>query len=232
MDARTRDIRIFVINHYLQTCRPPTVAEIAKETSSSPEEVNTGLEKLEALQHFTLYKKNVPALSPIAMAHPFSHLPTPYVVIQGERSWWANCAWCGFGLVSMLLRETPGQPVALKVNSGSVKEELRFDIQSEQVVTSENKNYVVHFAVPPSKFWIDVRYTCSTIQLFQSESEVAQWRDTHGFPKGAIINFDQLWRLAKAWYEDKADRNYDRKSPQEVDDLYTRLGMTDPFWKQ
>ena len=37
-------------------------------------------------------------------------------------------------------------------------------------------------------------------------------------------------RYAQAWYSDKAAYEYKRKSPVEVERLFTTLGMTGEFW--
>src|ERR1051326_5511878 len=34
--------------------------------------------------------------------HPFSTGPTCFVVRQGERLWWGNCAWCSLGIAALL----------------------------------------------------------------------------------------------------------------------------------
>lgn len=75
----------------------------------------------------------------------------------------------------MLLRENAKSSVLLRVLSGSRNDELQIEWRNGEMVTTGCKDYVAHFSVPPSQFWIDVRYTCSTIQLFQSEIQAEPW---------------------------------------------------------
>lgn len=75
----------------------------------------------------------------------------------------------------MLLRENAKSSVILRVLSGSRNDELQIEWRDGEMVTTGCKDYVAHFSVPPSQFWIDVRYTCSTIQLFQSEIQAESW---------------------------------------------------------
>ena len=57
------------------------------------------------------------------MANPFSGVPTPYRVVAGGRTWFANCAWDAFGICAALHAdgriETTcadcGEPVVIEV---------------------------------------------------------------------------------------------------------------------
>ena len=53
-----------------------------------------------------------------------------------------------------------------------------------------------------------------------------QWHQ----PRGAIISLAQQWRLAQAWYEDRYDFDWRRKTSEEIDVLWEELGFTSPFW--
>jgi hypothetical protein len=70
-----------------------------------------------------------------------------------------------------------GTPVKIHTKSGSINNELSFEVVGDKIKmtpASEDK-CVVHFSVSPSEWWKDVRYTCSTIQIFESEEEVVGW---------------------------------------------------------
>jgi Alkylmercury lyase len=86
------------------------------------------------------------------MTHPFSAVPTPYRVQcgSGSTSYWANCAWDAFGIAAILGRDTEcicrcpdcHQRMDLSVKRGSV-----------------DRDGIVHFVVPPRRFWDNVAYT-------------------------------------------------------------------------
>jgi hypothetical protein len=67
-------------------------------------------------------------------------------------------------------------PVTVVVKSGSIKEDIVFTVTGEGIHTEGDINTcVVHFSVPPSKWWVDVRFACSAIQVFRDQAEVIEW---------------------------------------------------------
>ena len=72
---------------------------------------------------------------------------------------------------------TPCIPsVTVVVKSGSIKEDIIFTVTGEGIYTEGDINtYVIHFSVPPSKWWVDVRFACSTIQVFRDKVEMIDW---------------------------------------------------------
>ncbi|KAH8807368.1 Alkylmercury lyase-domain-containing protein [Xylogone sp. PMI_703] len=223
------EVRFHIFKFYLEHCHPPSVGELATITGKSAEDVLNSLEILEQEHHLVLHKKNIATPTPIAMVHPFAHLPTPYIVSQGVKSWWANCIWCSLGLASML--NSADGVIHIHARSGSIGQEIHFEIENGTVSTkTQTKDPVIHFSVPPSEWWRDVHFTCSTIQVFASEKEPDQWCKQRGFNRGSIISLPTMWELAKVWYYDKADYQYRRKTPTEVKELYTTLGLVEAFW--
>ncbi|KAL3293157.1 putative transmembrane protein [Colletotrichum asianum] len=185
MDEVTREVRCRIFEYYLANCRPPTTQDIAESVGISEEQARVSFQQLDAAHHVVLHKPGVHTPTPICMAHPFSHLysvqndvqtnaadsivdrPTPYVVAQVTRSWWTNCAWCGFGLAAMLLGPHGSSP--------------------------------------------------SPCERYE-------------FKYGEVMNLDTMWKLSKAWYENKASHNYDRFNAQEVTDLFQELRLVSEFW--
>jgi hypothetical protein len=45
-----------------------------------------------------------------------------------------------------------------------------------------------------------------------------------------VISLDTAWRLAVAWYHDRLDPGWRRKTDDEERVLFTELGMTSDFW--
>ena len=72
---------------------------------------------------------------------------------------------------------TPCIPsVTVVVKSGSIKEDIIFTVTGEGIYTEGDINtYVIHFSVPPSKWWVDVRFACSTTQVFRDKVEMIEW---------------------------------------------------------
>jgi hypothetical protein len=81
----------------------------------------------------------------ILMAHPFAAHHDGTRVDSGERTWWGNCAWDGFGIVAALgLEEATitAQDISLDVRDGDV-----------------HGDAVFHVLVPARHWWDDIGFT-------------------------------------------------------------------------
>lgn len=66
--------------------------------------------------------------------------------------------------------------VTVVVKSGSIKEDIVFAVTDEGIhPEGDISTCVIHFSVPPSKWWADVRFACSTIQVFRDQADVIEW---------------------------------------------------------
>ncbi|NOT00649.1 MAG: hypothetical protein HOP29_08480 [Phycisphaerales bacterium] len=66
--------------------------------------------------------------------------------------------------------------------------------------------------------------------LFRSEETVKAWCTARGLPVRPLINLDQLWFLAQAWYENRLTVDSRRPGPDEMTAIFARVGLTGPFW--
>lgn len=143
----TVDLRVAVYHHILETGRVPSVAHLAMRTGMVPDDVGRELRQLQAIHALAL----APGSDEILMAHPFSASPTPYVVRTADRSFWANCAWDALAIPAVLAVDARvdarcpdcAEPIPLTFRAGLLQEH----------------EGVVHFAVPPRRFWENVGYT-------------------------------------------------------------------------
>jgi ribonuclease HI len=140
-----RAVRLFVYQHFVDTAGAPDVATIARATAIADHDVTAALRKL-ADQHAIVL---APASLSIWMAHPFSAVPTPYPVDAGGRTYWANCAWDAAGILSLV---GDGETQTLCADCG---QPAGFGVQDAALVGDG----IVHFAVPPRRFWENVAYT-------------------------------------------------------------------------
>jgi hypothetical protein len=68
--------------------------------------------------------------------------------------------------------------------------------------------------------------------LFWSEEHVEKWCRDWNLPRGELLPLDKCWHLAKAWYgPDRREPGWRRRTVEETRDLFTRLGLTSPFWR-
>ena len=66
--------------------------------------------------------------------------------------------------------------------------------------------------------------------LFRSEETVAQWCSAHEVPQRPIINLEQLWYLAVTWYGNRLTIESRRPGPDEMVEIFARVGLVGPFW--
>lgn len=69
------------------------------------------------------------------------------------------------------------------------------------------------------------------MQAFRSEGEARRWAEANGRPLGAIFPPQQLWRLARAWYDDRLDLDWQRRTASERQGLLASCGLTGRFWE-
>jgi hypothetical protein len=67
--------------------------------------------------------------------------------------------------------------------------------------------------------------------LFRSEEHVRRWAEERSIPIGGTLTTDQGWRLAHAWFHDRLDLEWRRRTPEEAQTLFASIGLTGPFWQ-
>ncbi|MGH2698432.1 MAG: hypothetical protein ACRDJL_04440 [Actinomycetota bacterium] len=67
--------------------------------------------------------------------------------------------------------------------------------------------------------------------LFRSEGHKNRWLAERDREHGATLTVTQQWELARAWYRDRMNPGWRRRSPAEAEAVFESLGLTGPFWK-
>jgi hypothetical protein len=44
------------------------------------------------------------------------------------------------------------------------------------------------------------------------------------------VSLDQVWALARLWYENRLDPDWRRPTPHEAMDMFGSIGLTGEFW--
>jgi len=140
-----RAVRTHIYEAFVATGRPPTTASAAEALSTSPAEVAAAFRRLAGHHEIAL----LPGTDEVWMAHPFSGVPTDYLVeAKNGRRWWANCAWDAVAIPGLVGDCTVhatlagGEPFQVTVADGTVSPE-----------------HVIHFQVPARNFWDDIGST-------------------------------------------------------------------------
>ncbi len=66
--------------------------------------------------------------------------------------------------------------------------------------------------------------------LFRSEETVEQWCAAHDLPKRPLVSLDQIWALSNEWYGNRLTVESRRPKPDEMVEIFERIGLTGPFW--
>ncbi|MDE3155031.1 MAG: alkylmercury lyase, partial [Acidobacteriota bacterium] len=126
MTSSERLVRAHVIQTLSRTGAAPSIAETAASTGGSEAAVRTALHALADAHRLVL----VPGTDTVRMAHPFSAVPTDFVVTIGGRRWFANCVWDGLSILGLLgdgtlTTHSPAtrKPIELTVTNGTVSGE-------------------------------------------------------------------------------------------------------------
>ncbi len=144
-DLDTR-VRLYLYESFVDTGRPPTVAETATALGVAEPDVAEAYRDLEANRVIVL----APGTLNVWMANPLSAIPTPFRVETPRGSYWGNCIWDALGIPAMLGSDgtvaTPcpdcGEPMELRVRDGESEGDA-----------------IVHFAVPAARWWDNIAFT-------------------------------------------------------------------------
>jgi ribonuclease HI len=141
-----RVVRRFVYDHFVKTTQAPRVTAIAAAVKRTPDAVTAALKRLAELHALVL----APATVNIWMAHPFSAVPTSFPVAIAGHTYFANCAWDAAGVLSLV-----GGDGECRTRCADCGQEIVMMVRDGHF----HGDGVVHYAVPPKRFWENVAYT-------------------------------------------------------------------------
>jgi hypothetical protein len=147
MDAADIALRNATYRRFVQLGRAPTVAEMAADLGTPPEDVEAGWQLLHDAHALVL----APGTAEILMANPFAARPTSFRVDAAGRSWFGNCAWDAFGVGAALHADC-----TVRTTCPDCGEALRVNIRDEQ---PDREGLVFHVLVPAAQWWADIAYT-------------------------------------------------------------------------
>jgi hypothetical protein len=145
MNGFERLVRTHVIRALRDTSTAPSSEGIASALGSTAGAVRAALRALADEHRLVL----LPGTDSVWMAHPFSAVPTDFVVVAGGRSWWANCVWDGLSILGLV---GDGWLETHSMQSGAP---IRLTVEGGRVIGDA----VVHFLVPARRFWDDIGFT-------------------------------------------------------------------------
>jgi hypothetical protein len=145
-----RSVRLCVYEHFARSGSSPSVDELAEANACSIQDVEASLTRLEADHHALAL---APTTKNIWMAHPFSAVPTAFCVDTEDVTYWGNCAWDALAIPPLLSLDA-----SVSARSAETGERMELTFRSGEPV-SAGADGVVHFLVPPRRFWENIGYT-------------------------------------------------------------------------
>lgn len=208
-----------ILRHLVDQGTAPSLAHLTQQFSTDTATMTQALRALEADHGVVLH----PHTPEVWIAHPFATAPTPFVVRQGDRLWWGNCAWCSLGVAALL----GGDGVQIQTTLGAEGQPVTVHIDDHQV----REDLWVHFPIPMARAWDNVSFTCSTMLLFDSEAAVDAWAARHALPRGDVQPIGKVYEFARVWYGRHLDEDWRKWTTQEAQAIFDRFGFTGPIWQ-
>lgn len=142
-----RSVRLRIYEHFAATGQAPTTAEMASLVGQPQVAIEDSYHRLAAGRAIVL----APSTVNIWMAHPFSAVPTPYPVQIAHCAYWANCAWDALNIPALL-----GLASHTVTQCPDCETNLTLRVEAGSLTPTEG---VIHFAVPPRRFWDNIGFT-------------------------------------------------------------------------
>lgn len=57
------------------------------------------------------------------------------------------------------------------------------------------------------------------------------WLDGNGHQRGAVLDLEQAWALAKAWYGGRMEPSWRGRTAEETRKILDDLGLAGEFWQ-
>lgn len=122
----------------------PTRERLAGTLKRDVRSVDDALGNLAAAHMIVLQ----PDSGEVLMANPFSAVPTPFLVTDRDRRWFANCIWDSMGIAAML-----HENVVLQTSCGCCGYAMTLRIPDDCAANDER---LAHFAIPAAHWWDDI----------------------------------------------------------------------------
>ncbi|MDQ2679715.1 MAG: alkylmercury lyase family protein [Candidatus Eremiobacteraeota bacterium] len=197
----------------------PLVADLKQTTGTSREAIAAALLNLHIQHHIVVGDDGE-----VAVAHPFSSVPTGFLAGYGTVSAWGFCIWDALGIAAMTSKNSE-----IETSCSTCFKRIHLEIRSESLVIGAE--YVAQFLVPAQHMWDDVRLTCSMQLAFCNEPHAHAWRRNFGRSPGSVLPMEKTWQLARRWYgEDRRLPNWRRRTVEETDTIFAELNLPGEFW--
>ena len=220
MNLNPGSLHHIILSHFVEKGHAPSSTALAQQFQVPHQEIARVLQQLHDNHGVVLH----PHQPEVWIAHPFATGATAFVVRHAKKLWWGNCAWCSLGIAGLL----GGDNVTIQTSLGAEGRPITVHIDNGQI---RETHLYVHFPIPMMKAWDNVAYTCSTMLLFDSETEIDNWSDRHSIPKGSVQPIQKAYDFAAEWYGRHLDRDWRKWTLEEARALFNAHNLLGPIWQ-
>ena len=214
-----QDLRGLLARMIAERGHAPRIEELAEAAGLEEEEVRASLQRLHDGYALLLH----PHRCEPWVVHPFALSPGSCWVETPERGYWANCLYCGLGMVAALRCDA-----RITTRLGGEGETRVFRVEGGTLLDTDG---VFHLSTPVKEWWANVIHACASFQPFASEADVDPWCARHALPRGHVMSLEALWSFASDWYGACLLEPWRKRSGEEIQALFQRHGLSGPFWE-
>ncbi len=146
MTTSDPEIRLFVYES-ARAGHIPAPLDVARHFSLTPQQAADSFQRLQMADALVL----LPDSPYIWMAEPFSAVATDYPVDSRGSRWHGNCIWDALAIAALV-----GSHCTIPVSCPHTGTALTLETETETLVAAPG---VVHFAVPPARWWDSIGFT-------------------------------------------------------------------------
>lgn len=196
----------------------PSLNELAARFGAAIVDVEAGLHRLHDAHALLLHPQGCRPW----VVHPFALAPGSCWVQTAHHGYWANCLYCGLGIVAALRCDA-----VVTTRLGGEAETVRYCVTDGRLEPTED---VFHLSTPPARWWDNVIFACASFQPFHTEQEAKAWCARHDLPFGAVMTLPALWAFAQDWYGAYCQAPWRKRTADEVRQVFACHGLTSDFW--
>ena len=220
------EIRKFIFDSFVVTSHAPVVEQLIKKFDLARAEIENILQTLEK-RHMIVVQ---PFSNKILMLHPFSNIPTTWVVKpDDEKIYYANCAWDSIAMHFSLHKDIDIESFCLYCNT-----DIYLRLENEAIVTKKPKSTLIAISKPAAKWWDNIVDTCgNNMNYFCSEEHLKAWEKERNIKPDQISVFSDfvVLELSKFLYSTKDQLDYKRPTDEEEIKMFMELNLVGDFWK-
>ena len=219
------EIRKFIFDSFVETSHAPVVEQLIKKFNLPRKEIETIIHTLERKQMLVVQ----PSSNKILMLHPFSNVPTTWVVKpDNKKVYYANCAWDSIAMHFSLHKDIDIESFCHFCNI-----DIHLRLENKTIVKKTPETTLIAISKPAAKWWDNIVDTCgNNMNYFCSENHLRAWEKEQNIQPDQIGIFSDtvVLELSNLLYSTKDQLDYKRPTDEEELQMFKELNLVGDFW--